>query len=82
MDEVPIHLHIEPLEDGGFLATSPDVPGLVVDGDTIAEVIETAKVCALAIKESCIANGFPVPPALVRQGPVAALDLIVPLEVR
>jgi hypothetical protein len=26
MDEITIRLHIEPLDEGGFVATSPDVP--------------------------------------------------------
>ena len=26
-DEATIRLHVEPLEEGGFVATSPDVPG-------------------------------------------------------
>ena len=31
MSEAAIRLHIEPLEEGGYVATSPDVPGLVVE---------------------------------------------------
>jgi len=27
MDEATIRLRVEPLEEGGFVATSPDVPG-------------------------------------------------------
>ena len=33
MSEAAIRLHIEPLDEGGFVATSPDVPGLVRKGD-------------------------------------------------
>ena len=29
MSEVAIQLRIEPLEEGGYVATCPDVPGLV-----------------------------------------------------
>jgi hypothetical protein len=30
MSETTIRLHVEPLEEGGCLATSPEVPGLAV----------------------------------------------------
>jgi len=42
MDEATIRLRIEPLEEGGFVATSPDVPGLVAEGRTITEATEIA----------------------------------------
>lgn len=39
MSEVLIRLRVEPLEGGGgYVATSPDVPGLVAEGRTLAEV--------------------------------------------
>lgn len=38
-----INLHIEKLPEGVYLATSNDMPGLIVQGETIAEVIEFAK---------------------------------------
>jgi len=42
MNEVAIRLHVEPLEEGGFLATSPDVPGLVAEGRSVSEAVEIA----------------------------------------
>ncbi len=42
MNEVAIRLHIEKLEEGGYLATSPDVPGLVAEGRSITEAMEIA----------------------------------------
>ena len=44
MDEAVIRLHIERLEEGGYVATSPDVPGLVAEGRSIVETVEIAKV--------------------------------------
>jgi len=41
-DEATIRLHIEPLAEGGYVATSPDVPGLVAEGRSITETVETA----------------------------------------
>lgn len=83
MDEVPIHLHIELLPEGVYLATSPDVPGLVVQADTVAAAIEFAQGCTLALLESAIEHGDPIPPALepLRQKSQVArsLDLIIPV---
>ena len=43
MDEAVIRLHIERLEEGGYVATSPDVPGLVAEGRSIVETVEIAQ---------------------------------------
>ena len=43
MAEVTIRLQIEPLEEGGYVATSPDVPGLVAEGRSIVETAEIAQ---------------------------------------
>ena len=57
MNEVSIRLHIEPLGEDGFLATSPDVPGLVAEGRSITEAAEIAQGLARKIAESCIEHG-------------------------
>ena len=64
MNEASIRLHIEPLDQGGFLATSPDVPGLVAEGRSITEATEIAQGLARKIAESCIEHGDPLPPCL------------------
>ena len=83
MPEATIRLHVEPLDEGGFVATSPDVPGLVVQGETLVEVAEIARDVALKIAESCIAHGFPVPPALETYAAENAgvVDLLIPIGV-
>jgi len=43
MNEAAIRLHIEPLDEGGYVATSPDVPGLVAEGRSIVEAVEIAQ---------------------------------------
>ena len=43
MTEKTIRLHIEPLEEGGYLATSPDIPGLVAEGRSVTEAAEIAQ---------------------------------------
>jgi len=63
VDEAAIRLHIEPLNEGGYVATSPDVPGLVAEGRSITEAVEIAQGLTRKIVESCIEHGDPVPPA-------------------
>lgn len=64
MDETAIRLTIEPLEEGGFLATSPDVPGLVAEGRSVAEAAEIAQDVARKLVDSCLEHGDPLPVAL------------------
>ena len=64
MSECIIHLRIEPLDEGGYVATSPDVPGLVAEGRSITEAVEIAQGLVRKIAESCIEHGDPLPPAL------------------
>ena len=83
MSEVTIRLHVEPLDEGGYVATSPDVPGLVAEGRSIVEVTEIAQGLARKIAESCIDHGDPLPPALANLGTTpAAVDLLIPVGVR
>lgn len=83
MDEVTIRLHLEPLEEGGFVATSPDVPGLVAEGRSITETMEIAQGLARKIAESCIEHSDPLPTALqALQSVPASIDLLIPVGVR
>jgi antitoxin HicB len=80
MEEVAIRLHIEPLEEGGFVATSDDVPGLVAEGRSVSEAVEIARDVARKIAESCIAHGDPLPPAFTRKSG-SNFDIMVPVSV-
>ena len=81
MNAATIRLHIERLDDVGFLATSVDVPGLVAEGRSVAEVTEIAQGLARKIAESCIEHGDPLPPALTDLvEPAAGIDLLVPVS--
>lgn len=64
MNKSAIRLQIEPLDEGGYVATSPDVPGLVAQGRTVVETAEIARDVARKIAECCIEHGDPLPPAL------------------
>lgn len=68
VEEAVIRLDVERLPEGGYVATSPDVPGLVAQGRTLAETAEIAQDVARKILESCVENGDPIPPALRRRG--------------
>jgi len=81
MAEVMIRLHIEPLEEGGYVGTSPDVPGLVAEGRTITEAAEIAQGLARKIAESCLEHGDPLPPALSDLSG-GVMDLLIPVAVR
>ena len=61
MDEATIRLHIEPLEEGGYVATSADVLGLVAEGRSVVEAAEIAQGLARKIAESCLEHGDPLP---------------------
>ena len=83
MSEVAIRLHVEPMTEGGLVATSPDVPGLVAEGRSISEAVEIARGLARKIVESCIEHGDPVPPALAQSvSEREPVDLLVPVRVR
>jgi predicted RNase H-like HicB family nuclease len=83
MSEATIRLHLESLEGGGYIATSPDVPGLVAEGRSIVETVEIAQSVARKIVESCLDHGDPIPPALATLGTSpASIDLLVPVGVR
>lgn len=82
MAEATVRLHIEPLAEGGFLATSPDVPGLVAEGRSLVEAAEIAQGLVRKIVESCLEHGDPLPPALADVVTGGAVDLLVPVGIR
>ena len=79
MPEVLVSVHIEPLPEGGYLATSDELPGLVAQGRTIAETIDFARDVARALVETYEAHGDPLPPALVKFA--AGGDVQIPVAV-
>lgn len=64
MSEALIKIRLEPLEEGGYLATSDDLPGLLAQGRTIGETLEIAQDVARKLLESYLDHGDPLPPAL------------------
>jgi predicted RNase H-like HicB family nuclease len=82
MAEVTIQLRIEPLDEGGYVATSPDVPGLVAEGRSIVETVEIAQGLTRKIVESCLEHGDPLPPALARAAPGGPIDVTIPVGIQ
>jgi predicted RNase H-like HicB family nuclease len=82
MSEITIQLHVEPLDEGGYVATSADVPGLVAQGRSLTETVEIAQGLARKIVESCIEHGDPIPPALttLSSEPIS-IDLLIPVGI-
>ncbi len=81
MSETTIRLRIEPLTEGGFVATSPDVPGLVAEGRSVTEVVEIAQGLTRRIVDSCLEHGDPVPDALRRLVDEKPIELTVPVGI-
>jgi len=64
MSEALVKIHIEPLDEGGYLATSEDVPGLIAQGRTLNETIEIARDGCKKFYESYLEHGDHIPPKL------------------
>ncbi|HLC17738.1 MAG TPA: type II toxin-antitoxin system HicB family antitoxin [Thermodesulfobacteriota bacterium] len=77
MGEVFLKLHIEALEEGGYVATSPDLPGLVAQGRTLAETTEIAHDVARKLIESYKEHGDPLPPGIKRPDKEMEIDIAV-----
>jgi len=64
MSEVLLNIQVEPLEEGGYLATSSDLNGLIAQGRTVAETLEIAQDVARKLIESYLEHGDPLPPKI------------------
>ncbi|MEI6667820.1 MAG: type II toxin-antitoxin system HicB family antitoxin [Acidobacteriota bacterium] len=63
MNVYDLAIHVEEIRDGGdyrYIATSPDLPGLLVAGDTAEEVLSLAPSVAGALIASLRAESSPV----------------------
>lgn len=79
--EIVLNLKLEPLAEGGFLATSADLPGLVVQGRTRAETMELAQANARILIEVYLSENLPLPPLLRRISKRRPRTLSLPLPV-
>jgi len=72
-----IRMHVEQVEDGQYLATSADLPGLVAQGRTVEETLEIAADVARRLLDSYREHGDPVPSGLRTLGSEFELDVPV-----
>jgi len=84
MAEVLIAIRIEPLEEGGYLATSEEIQGLVAQGRTVAETMEIAQDVARKLIDSCVEHGdrLPAKVAGALRRPHRGLTLRIPVGVK
>jgi len=61
MEELTYTVHIEPAEEGGYIAYFPALPGCHTQGETLDEVIAMAKEVLGLYLESLQAHGEPIP---------------------
>lgn len=54
MPQCLIPISIEPLKEGGYLATSKSLQGFIAQGKTIAETLEISEDVARKIIKSCV----------------------------
>lgn len=77
MPEICLKLHIETLEEGGYVATSPLLPGLVAQGRTLSETMEIAHDVARKLIESYEEHGDPLPPGIKKPDKELNVDIAV-----
>jgi predicted RNase H-like HicB family nuclease len=76
-----VRLSVEPLEEGGFLARSPDVPGLVAQASTVEETVDLARKLIGDLIAFWRDEGVPLPPALASGVGARKIELLIPVGV-
>ena len=79
MKKFLLKVEVEPLEEGGYLASCPDLQGCHAEGDTIAEALENVEDVARIIIELCLEKGLSLPPELEagEESPIVRAELMV-----
>ena len=73
-----ITLEIRRLDEGPYLGTSPELPGLIVQGASPEEVVELAPDIARELIAVILETGQPLPPGLHPLTIPASIPLVVP----
>ncbi len=82
MSELLINIKIESLEEGGYLATSKDLPDLLAQGRTVAETMEIAQDVARKLVESYLEHGNALPEALkASRADNVAIEAKIPVSI-
>ncbi len=81
MKKYLLKVEVEPLEEGGYLATCPDLQGCHAEGDTIAEALENVEDVARILLELRREDGLALPEGLEQVEPGAVIKAQVVVTV-
>ena len=73
-----ITLDIEQLPEGPYLGTSPDLPGLVVQGEDVQEVLRLAPEVARDLIAVMVETNQPLPPGVETVTTPGRIPVLVP----
>jgi antitoxin HicB len=74
-----VPLVFEPQPEGGFTVTSPLLPELITEGESVEDALEKVRVALAAVLEADRALGRPLPSDLVIRDSIAAADESLPI---
>ena len=72
-----IRRRVEQVDNGQFLATAADLPGLVAQGRTVEEALEIAADVARRLLDSYREHGDPIPSGFRALGSVFEVEVLV-----
>lgn len=77
-----VPLVMTPQDEGGYTVTSPALPGLVTEGDSLEEALTNVEDALRATLELYEDTGRPVPSGLVQDPDAGAIqfDLLLPVS--
>ncbi len=73
-----ITLEIEKLAEGPFLGTSPELPGLIVQADTVEDVVSMAPAIAHDLIAVMLETNQALPAKIEFSAPTVRLPVLVP----
>jgi len=73
-----ITLEVEQLPEGPYLGTSPDLPGLVVQGESIQEILSLAPDVAHDLIAVMVETNQPLPPGIETVRAPGRIPVLVP----
>ncbi len=65
MKQFVVPVEVEPLEEGGFLATCESIQGCHAEGQTVAEALDNLEDVARVLLELSEEDGLPLPNGLI-----------------
>jgi len=74
-----VPLTLEPQPEGGYTVTSPSLPELITEGDTVEEALQHAREAFALVLEIYQDEGRPLPSELttdLSKGPIATEQLV------